>query len=51
MYSGPTESSEDEYDSYPRRSRGGTWREDPVPLDQGSWTRDIIEKSGIGEGK
>jgi hypothetical protein len=51
MYSGPTESSEDEYDSYTRRSRGGTWREDPVPPDQGSWTRDTIEKSGIGEGK
>jgi hypothetical protein len=30
---------------------GGRWREDPVPLDQGSWMRDITEKSGIGAGR
>jgi hypothetical protein len=30
---------------------GGKWREDPVPLDQGDWTRDTIEMSGIGAGK
>jgi hypothetical protein len=30
---------------------GGRWREGPVPLDQGSWMRDTIEKSGIGAGR
>ena len=30
---------------------GGRWREDPIPLDQGSWTRDTIEKSGTGAGR
>ena len=30
---------------------GGEWKEDPVPLGQGSWTRDIIEKSGTGAGR
>jgi hypothetical protein len=31
--------------------RGGRWRGDPVPLDQGSWTRDTIGKSGTGAGR
>ena len=30
---------------------GGEWKEDPVPLGQGSWTRDIIGRSGTGAGK
>ena len=51
MYPSPAESSEDEYDSYPRKVGGGRWREDPVPLDQGCWMRDTIEKSGIGAGR
>jgi hypothetical protein len=47
MYPSPTESTEDEYDSYPRRSRGRKME----GRDQGSWTRDTIEMSGIGVGK
>ena len=30
---------------------GGERRKDPVPLGQGSWTRDIIERSGAGAGR
>ena len=30
---------------------GGEWKEDPVPLGQGSWTRDIIGRSGTGAGR
>ena len=30
---------------------GGEGKEDPVPLGQGSWTRDIIGKSGTGAGR
>jgi hypothetical protein len=30
---------------------GGRWKEDPIPLDQGNWMRDITEKSGIGAGR
>ncbi len=30
---------------------GGEWKEGPIPLGQGSWTRDTIEKSGTGAGR
>ena len=30
---------------------GGEWKGDPVPLGQGSWTRDIIGRSGTGAGR
>ena len=30
---------------------GGEWKEGPTHLGQGSWTRDIIEKSGTGAGR
>jgi hypothetical protein len=30
---------------------GGRWKEDPIPLDQGNWMRDITEKNGIGAGR
>ena len=32
-------------------AEGGEWKEDPAPLGQGSWTRDIIGKNGIGAGR
>ncbi len=30
---------------------GGEWKKGPIPLDQGSWTRDTIGKSGTGAGR
>ncbi len=51
MYPSPTESSEEEYDGCPRRSRGRKMEGRSYPLDQGSWTRDTIEKSGTGAGR
>ncbi len=30
---------------------GGRWKEDPIPPDQGNWTRGTTEKSGIGAGR
>ena len=51
MYPSPTESSEDEYDSYSRRSRGGKLKEDPVLPDREGLMNGTAGTNGRGVGK